>query len=386
MSLRVGKRSVSALITTGQGIVSLPDRQRGGVIVRMFFLVLVPLVGAAAGLYWYALGGRYVVTDNAYVKADMIAISASIDGRVTEVMVEDNHPVRRGDVLFTLDPRPYGIALKRAEARMAAVRNEVAAKRAAFAQIEAEIADARERVKYLRRRQKRQENLAAQGMVTEAAIDTLRYEVTGAVQALQALHEKARQVLAELGGELEQPIEEHPRFLEAIAAREEAELSLEYATVRAPAGGILSRVQLQPGEWVEEGRPAFRLIDTDELWIEANLKETQLTHVVPGQPVTFEIDAYPGVDWTGRVARISPATGSEFMVLPPQNATGNWIKVVQRIPVRIEIEPGPGQPELRAGMTATVSVDTGQERKLLAVLSGFDLFALNREAVASIRK
>lgn len=364
---------MSALTGAGQGAMNLPSRQRGGIFVRVFFLVLVPLVGGAAGLYWYALGGRYVVTDNAYAKAHMIAISASIDGRVTEVMVEDNRPVVQGEVLFTLDPRPYEIARTRAEARMAAVRNELASKRAAFAQVAAEIADARERVKYLRSEQSRQEALAAEGVANATAIDTLKYESNAALQALQALHEKARQVLAELGGDLEQPIAEHPRFLEARAAREEAELALEYATVRAPASGIASRVQLQPGEWVDKGRPVFSLIDTSELWIEANLKETQLTHVVPGQAVTFEVDAYPGVDWKGVVTRISPATGSEFMVLPPQNATGNWIKVVQRVPVHIEIDFAPGHPELRAGMTASVSVDTGRERELLALLNDFGL-------------
>ena len=353
--------------------MNLPSRQRGGIFVRVFFLVLVPLVGGAAGLYWYALGGRYVVTDNAYVKADMIAISASIDGRVIEVMVEDNQPVERGEVLFTLDARPHEIARTRADARMAAVHNELASKRAAFAQVATEIADARERVKYLRGEVSRQEVRAAEGADNAAAIDTLKYESNSALQALQALHEKARQVLAELGGDLELPVAEHPRYLEARAAREEAELALEYASVRAPAGGVASRVQLQPGEWVDRGRPVFSLIDTSDIWIEANLKETQLTHVAPGQAVTFEVDAYPGVDWEGVVARISSATGSEFMVLPPQNATGNWIKVVQRIPVRIEIDFTPEHPELRAGMTATVSVDTGQERKLLAMLNEFGL-------------
>ena len=364
--------------------MSLPSRQRGGIFVRVFFLVLVPLVGGAAGLYWYALGGRYVVTDNAYVKAHMIAISASIDGRVTEVTVEDNRPVEPGEVLFTLDARPYEIARTRAEARMAAVRNELASKRAAFAQVAAEIADARERVKYLRSEQSRQEALAEDGAANATAIDTLKYESNAALQALQALHEKARQVLAELGGDPEQPMAEHPRFLEARAAREEAELALEYATVRAPVGGVPSRVQLQPGEWVDKGRPVFSLIDTSELWIEANLKETQLTHVAPGQAVTFEVDAYPGMDWKGAITGISPATGSQFMVLPPQNATGNWIKVVQRVPVRIEIDFTPGHPELRAGMTATVSVDTGQERELLSMLNDLGLVRITRDAVASI--
>ena len=259
-----------------------------------------------------------MVTDNAYVKAHTIASSASIDGRVTEVMVEDNRPVVQGEVLFTLDPRPYGIARTRAEARMAAVRNEFASKRAAFAQVAAEIADARERVSYLRSEQSCQEALAAEGVANATAIDTLKYESNAALQTLQALHEKARQVLAELGGDLEQPIAEHPRFLEARTAREEAELALEYATVHAPSGGVPSRVQLQPGEWVDNGRLVFSLIDTSELWIEANLKETQLAHVALGQPVTFGVDALRG--WTGRASspESAPLPGRSSWCCPPR--------------------------------------------------------------------
>ena len=189
--------------------MNLPSRQRGGIFVRVFFLVLVPLAGGAAGLYWYALGGRYVVTDNAYVKAHMVAISASIDGRVSEVAVVDNRPVAEGEVLFTLDARPYEIARTRAEAHMAAVRNELASQRAAFAQVAAEIADARERVQYLRGEQSRQEALAEGGAANATAIDTLRYESDAALKALQALHEKAGRVLAEIG-DLEAPITENP--------------------------------------------------------------------------------------------------------------------------------------------------------------------------------
>ena len=355
-------------------------------MTRLLFLIVVPLVAAIGGVYWYALGGRYVTTDNAYVKANMIAISTSIDGRVTSVLVEDHRPVQKGDVLFTLDPRPHEIARKRAEARIVAVRNEIASMRAEYAQIAAEIADANERVKYLKRQRQRQSDLAAKGMTTAANVEEVEYEVVKAVQAVRALQEKARQVLAELGGEFERPVESHSQYLEALAAREEVELALEYTTVRAPNTGIVSHVQLQPGEWVEEGRPVFRLIETGEIWLEANLKETQLTHVEVGQSVSFELDAYPDVIWTGHVSRISPATGSEFMVLPPQNATGNWVKVVQRVPVLIEVDSVDGRPELRAGMTAAVAVDTRRERELLTVMRDIELIAFMRDAVASIRE
>ena len=358
--------------------------QRGGIVTRVVFMILLPVAAGIVGLYWYALGGRYISTDNAYIKADMIAISTSIDGRVSQVMVEDHRPVKKGDLLFVLDARPHEIARKRARAQMVEVRNKLASKRAEYDAIHPEMEDKRERVKFLKRQKQRQEDLAAKGMTTAASVDEIAYDVIEAEQALRGLQQKARRVLAELGGELDRPIEEHGRYLEAVAALEEAELALDYTVVRAPAAGIVSHVQLQPGEWVEEGRPVFRLIASGEMWIEANLKETQLTHIEVGQSVDVEIDAYPDIAWKGVISRISPATGSEFMVLPPQNATGNWIKVVQRIPVRVEIERTADDPELRAGMTVTVAVDTHRERELLSVLEGIELFTVARDAVASI--
>ena len=183
-------------------------------------------------------------------------------------------------------------------------------------------------------------------------------------------------VVADLGGDPLAPVEQHPKFLEAEAERDQSKLMLGYTAVTAPADGIISRMQLQPGEWVEDGRPVFSVIESKNHWIEANLKETQLTHVVVGQNVTVEMDAYPGVLWEGRVHSISAATGAEFSILPPQNATGNWVKVVQRLPVRIVVTPGDDKPPLRAGMTVSVSIDTEREREMLTIA---------RQALESIR-
>jgi membrane fusion protein (multidrug efflux system) len=346
----------------------LSNSLRGRVFLRVLLLVIVPIAAAMVGAYWYALGGRYVSTDNAYVKANMVAISSSIDGRVASVPIRDNEVVSEGDVLFTLDPRPHAIALERAEARLDAVINEVAAIQAEYAQIGARVADAKERVTYLKRQHQRQQELTARGMGTAANFDEAQYEVTKAVHETNALKESARQVLAQLGGRPNVAALEHPSYLESLATRNEAELALDYTVVRAPTNGIVSRMRLQPGEWVEEGRTVFQLIETGELWVEANLKETQLTHVEVGQRVDFEVDAYPGVPWRGSVSHISPATGSEFMVLPAQNATGNWVKVVQRIPIRIDIDAEDRQPALRAGMTVEVVVDTRRERELLGMM------------------
>jgi membrane fusion protein (multidrug efflux system) len=331
---------------------------------------VVPALAVAAGLYWYAMSGRYVSTENAYVKADIVAISPDIDGRVVAVEVADNQRVERGDVLFRIDPEPFRIALDMTEAKVLAVRQDIEGLRAEFHQSEAEIAEARERVRFFEQQAKRQRELEERGIATQARLDEAEMELAAAHQRTTALREKVRTVLARLGGDPASAVELHPDFRGAEAARDMALLDLERAVVRAPIDGIVSRMRLQPGEWVEEGTPAFSIIDPASLWIEANLKETQLEHVLVGQAVRIEVDAYPSFAWTGAVASISPATGAVFALIPPQNATGNWVKVVQRLPVRIAVEAADGQPPLRAGMTVAVAIDTGREPRLAALVRG----------------
>ena len=351
-------------------------RERGRMLVRVILLFVLPVVAGLIALQWYAANARYVTTDNAYIKTDIITVSPSINGRVTAVHIDDNQWVAKGDVLFELDARPHEIEANRAKARMHSIENEILSMRAQYAQIKAEITDADERVKYFKRQRQRQEDLGAQGMATEAAMDDAEYQVIQATQSLHAVEQKAQQQLAELSGDLDSPVEEHPKFLEAMSAMNEAALAIEYTAVRAPSSGTISRMRLQPGEWVEAGEPVFSLLEAGDLWIEANLKETQLTHVREGQSVTFSVDAYPDTDFNGKIASISGATGAEFLILPPQNATGNWVKVVQRIPVRIEIAETSSvndQP-LRSGMTVKISVDTEIEHAM---------FGLFGEATAS---
>jgi len=273
-------------------------------------------------------------------------------------------------VLFELDARPHEIALKRADAKLATIGNQMASMRANFSQIQAEIADAEERLSYNQRQFERQQELGAKGMTTEAIIDEARYEVIRATQTLRGTRDKSLKQLAELGGSLDAANEEHPKYLEALAERREAELALEYTQVRAPTSGNISRMRLQPGEWVDAGRPVFSLVEQGNFWIEANLKETQLTDVRIGQNVEIEIDTYPDEIITGTVVSISAATGAEFLILPPQNATGNWVKVVQRVPVRIEMTESLGADRaVRSGMTVNVVVDTGIERELFGIVT-----------------
>jgi len=343
---------------------------RGGVIVRILLLFVLPAAAGLWALSWYVANARYISTDNAYIKSDIIAISPSVGGRVTSVFVVDNESVAAGDVLFELDARPHEIALKRADAKLATIGNQMASMRANFSQIQAEIADAEERLSYNQRQFERQQELGAKGMTTEAIIDEARYEVIRATQTLRGTREKSLKQLAELGGSLDAANEEHPKYLEALAERREAELALEYTQVRAPTSGNISRMRLQPGEWVNAGRPVFSLVEQGNLWIEANLKETQLTDVRIGQNVEIEIDTYPDEIITGTVVSISAATGAEFLILPPQNATGNWVKVVQRVPVRIEMTESLGADRaVRSGMTVNVVVDTGIERELFGIVT-----------------
>lgn len=342
---------------------------------RLVLLVLVPVLLLIGLSSWYAVTGRYISTENAYVKSHVIAISTDLDGRVIDVQIRNNQRVRKGDMLFRLDPDPYWLSLKLAQARVETVRNELNAKRAEFLQAQAEIAEAEEQVSYHLIELRRHEDLAKRGISTRTQLDETKFHLAASRHRVNAMRQRLQRVISELGGDMERSVELHPTFMAAQAEVELAELRLAKTEVRAPADGIVTRVNMEPGEWLEEGEPAFGLITVDDTWVVANLKETQLTHVREGQSVEVLIDAYPDLTWKARLTNISPATGAEFAVLPPQNASGNWVKVVQRIPVRIDFEPVEGRPPLRAGMTATVTIDTERERQLVSVA---------REAIASL--
>ena len=341
-----------------------PRRRWGRMLLRLILLIVIPAGAIVAGGFWYEATGRFVTTENAYVKTNVIAVSADIDGRVTEVLVEENQHVDKGDLLFTMDPESHWMMVNMAEAKRETVRQDIAATRAEYHQIVAEIEEKKANVAYYRQEADRQRQLIGKAITTRARLDEAEFNLTAAKQVVATLRQKIRTVLARLGGDPSRASELHPIFMMAETELSMAKMNLGYTKIRAPIDGVVTRLKLEAGEWVESGEPAFGLIGVHRVWIEANLKETQLTHVRVGQEVTVEIDAYPDTVWTARVASISPATGAEFSVLPPQNASGNWVKVVQRLPVRIEIETTPEHPLLRAGMTANVSVDTHHKREL----------------------
>ena len=331
---------------------------------RTVFLIVIPLLAICVGLYLYAAGGRYVSTDNAYVKANVIIISPEVSGRVTSVLVVDNQAVEANDVLLQLDSSPLEITLNRARAQMAVIRTELESLRADYGETVVQEQLAKDKVRYLDRRYKRQRKLLKQGLSSEEKHDEAKHDLQVARREVQIIEQRVQRVLAQLAGNERLPVDQHPRYLTAQTTYDQAAVDLKATTIRAPASGIVSNMKLQVGEYAQAGKPVFSLIQNLPIWVEANLKETQLTHIQPGQQATIVVDAYPDKIWESVVSSIAPATGAEFSILPPQNASGNWVKVVQRIPINLVITDQAGGPQLRAGMTVSVRIDTRRKREL----------------------
>lgn len=353
---------------------TLPDHPRPRARrrwLRRTLLLAGPLLVAVVASAVYLAGGRYVATENAYVKADMVMVAAEVSGPIVEVGARENQQVRRGDVLFRVDDRPYRIALREAEAELAGVMNDIASLKAEHAQKLEETALAQADLDFATRELDRQSKLLATSTTSHSKYDAARHEVAVVRQRLKVIAQETAQILARLGGRPDVQAERHPRYLQALSAVERARLDLERTVVRAPFDGIASNTP-NPGQQVvastTSSAPVMSVVAARDAWIEANFKETELTHVRPGQTVIIHVDGYPDRDWHGSVESISQATGAEFSVIPPQNATGNWVKVVQRIPVRIAIAAADDAPALRSGMSTWVEIDTGRQRPLPALV------------------
>src|SRR6266481_5819354 len=332
--------------------------------------VLLPLVLIVGG-YFYVTGGAVMSTDNAYVQADMVGLSTDVSGIVTEVLVHDNQKVAKGDVLFKLDDLQFRLALDRAEAQIGNTRNDLVALQASYRNMQAQIDQAQKDVDFNMVNFKRQEQLVANNFTPRATFDAARNTLEGSQQKLASLQQQLAGLAANLNGDPDAPIENHPKYKDAIAARDEAARQLAHTIVRAPFAGIVTNVpSLQPGQYLAAAATAFNIVSTDHVWVQASPKETELTYVKPEQKVTVDVDTYPGQQWTGTVDSISPASASSFSLLPAENTSGNWVKVVQRIPLRVRVDNAAGKPALRVGMSVELRIDTGHERGLPTFISG----------------
>jgi membrane fusion protein, multidrug efflux system len=345
--------------------LGLPRKRRS--LKRPLLFAMLP-IALLLGAYFYVTGGAIMSTDNAYVQADIVGVSNDISGIVKEVVVRDNQPVKKGDVLFKLNDEPFRIALAKADAQLGMVKNDLLAMRTSYKDMQAQIEQAKADIALNSLTVERQQKLIANSYTAQATLDAARNTLIASQQKLASLNEQLAGIAVNLNGDPDAPVENHPRYKDALAARDEAARQLSHATVKAPFDGIVTNVPtLQPGQYLASGATAFNIVSTDHVWVEASPKETELTSVEPGQKATVTVDTYPGQQWSGTVESISPASASSFSLLPAENSSGNWVKVVQRIPMRIRVENEPDKPQLRVGMSVEVNVDTGHPR-------GFPIF------------
>ena len=339
-------------------------------LLRPFLLAGIPLIAVLGAAMWWLWGGRYVSTENAYVKADIVQVSTEVAGRITEVFVKEHAVLKAGEPLLKIDPEFFSIALEKAEAELEQTRTQVAGLRAQYAEARAELKEAESKINFFDAQYARQNQLKQRGVGFAFRFEEADSNAAAARDRVGVLQQKMERILTMLSGNPELPTEQHSLVREKMAMRDRAKLELDRATVAAPVGGVAVNVKLLPGEQVKAATPLFAIVSDTRPWVEANFKETELTHVKAGQRATIVLDIYPDVTWEAEVESISPATGAEFALLPPQNASGNWVKVVQRLPVRLRLLPRPNELPLRAGMTATVKVDTRRERRITQIFGG----------------
>ncbi len=341
-----------------------PRRNRR--LLRFALMGVVPLIALLVIAVVYLRGGRTVETDNAYVKADKVPVSTEVAGTVQDVQVSDNQVVAVGQVLFRLDAQAFQVAVTKAQAKLAQVRTDLAALKASYREKQAEITLARTRQSFALKEQQRQADLVSKNFISASRFDDAKQATDLAAQQVGVLEQDLARIGQSLGGSVDAPVEQHPSYRAALGELEQAQLDLARVEVRAPMAGVVSRPP-KPGQYLAPGTMAMALVVNGNLWVEANFPETDLTYVHPGQPVAIHVDTYPDVQWQGVVESLSPATGAEFSVIPAQNATGNWVKITQRVPVRIQLQAAPNAPQLRAGLSAVAEIDTGHRRRVLGL-------------------
>jgi membrane fusion protein, multidrug efflux system len=333
--------------------------------LRMILLIIVPTIAAVAGLGFYLSGGRYISTDNAYVGAQKVLITPDISGKVSRIVVREGQHIAPGDVLFEIDSEPFKLALAQAQAKLASVRVDLANLKANVKSLATLAELSQKNVELKQRDVERKAALLAKSTGSQLDLDnSASATVTAQLMAQFALQQKAS-TLNQLLGDPDLPLEDFPAYRQAKAAVEQAERDLNHTVLRAPISGTATQVDnIQLGRFVMAGSPVFGVIDDAAPWVDANPKETDITYLRIGQKVAIDVDTFPGHTFRGTVSSVSPGTGAQFAILPPQNASGNWVKVVQRVPVRIAFDPDQNTKDLRSGMSVSVEIDTGRSRSL----------------------
>lgn len=345
-------------------------RQRARERRRMLLLVVIPVIVLIGGIAFYLSGGRYATTDDAYVGAQKVLITPDISGKIDKVVVKEGQQVKAGDVLFEIDPVPFRLALQQAKAAVAQAKTNYDNLRANV-QIYGQMIDLAEKGVDLKRRDvERKNSLVKNNAGSQLDLDTSSTALVTAQAQVQFIKQQLSTARNQLLGNPDLPVEQFPPYAEAKAKLDEAQRNLDHTVLRAPINGTATQVeQIQLGRFVPAGTPVFSIIDDGAPWVDANLKESDLTYVAVGQPVTMEVDAFPDHTFKGTVGSLSPGTGAQFAILPPQNATGNFVKVVQRVPVRIYFDTHDAAVrKLKAGMSTYVWVDTGHKRTLAGLL------------------
>jgi membrane fusion protein (multidrug efflux system) len=331
--------------------------------VRWGLFALLPIALVFGG-YSYVTGGQVMSTDDAYVQAERVGISTDVSGIVQDVEVKDNQRVEAGQLLYRLDPRQFQIALDNAKANLAQIALSIDAMKQDYKRMLSDVAAQQAQVDLDETNFDRNAKLLKTATVSQAVFDQTRYTLDNDKSKLAALQQHAMVQLAKLGGNPDIAVTDHPQYRQAQAQVDEAQRQLDHTVVKAPFDGVVTNVPaIAPGKYLAASTTAFFLVDTDHVWIDATPKETELTYVHPGQPVTVTVDTYPDVGWHGVVESVSPAAAQEFQLLPAQNTSGNWVKVVQRVPMRVRLDTTDKKlPPLRAGMSVEVDVDTGRAR------------------------
>ncbi len=333
---------------------------------RFLLLVVLPVIVAVGGVSFYLNGGRYVGTDNAYVGAQKVLVTPDISGKILKVVVREGQTVSRGDELFQIDPVPFRLVVDEAKAQLAQAHTTYD-NLIANIKIYGDMLDlAQQGIELKKRDVERKQALVKNNYGSQLDLDNASNALVTAGAQAQYVRQQLSNAKTQLLGNPDLPLEQFPPYAQAKAKLDDAQRNLDHTVLRAPMDGVATQVeQIQLGRYVAAGTPVFSIIDVAHPWVDANPKESDLTYVTEGQPVTLEVDAFPNHVFKGKIGSLSPGTGAQFAILPPQNATGNFVKVVQRVPIRIYFdETDKHVRKLKAGMSVYATIDTGHKRTL----------------------